>query len=55
MLDINWAFWGNTVPEIMENLKQVGTPFTLECLENMKKNSPISMALALKLVRAGKL
>jgi len=48
---MNRCFYPSTVEEIMENLKKENTPFANQCLEQMKKNSMLSMKLALRMVR----
>lgn len=35
----------------MDNLRKETHPFALECLNAMKRNSPTSMQLALKMLR----
>lgn len=49
-MEVNWCFRGSSVEEIKENLWALGTNFAKECLQEMNKNSPTSMALALRLV-----
>lgn len=48
---INRCFYSNSIEEIMENLKRENTPFSKLCLENMERNSMLSMKLALKMLR----
>jgi chaperone required for assembly of F1-ATPase len=51
MQAINRCFYSSTIEEIMENLKKENTPFALACLQQMNKNSMLSMKLALRMVR----
>jgi hypothetical protein len=39
------------VEEIRENLKKETHPFAKKCLDAMDMNSPLSMAIALKMMR----
>ena len=48
---IDRCFYPNTVEEIMDNLSKETHPFAANCLEAMKRNSPQSMQLALKMLR----
>ena len=45
------CFYPSTVEEIMHNLRQESHPFAKQCLEAMERNSDLSMALALKMLR----
>lgn len=51
---INRCFYPLSVEEIIENLKRENSPFSRRCLEQMERNSMLSMKLALKMVRDGK-
>lgn len=48
---IGRCFYSNSIEEIMQNLRDEGTPFALNCLAAMKRNSELSMKLALKMLR----
>lgn len=48
---IGRCFYANSIEEIMENLRKEGSPFALECLAAMERNSKLSMRLALKMLR----
>jgi enoyl-CoA hydratase/carnithine racemase len=48
---IGRCFYSNTTEEIMQNLRDEGTPFALKCLAAMERNSDLSMKLALKMLR----
>ena len=48
---IDRCFFGNSVEEIMDNLRKENHPFATECLKQMERNSMLSMSLALKMVR----
>ena len=48
---IGRCFYSSSVAEIMQNLRDEGTPFALECLAAMERNSTLSMSLALKMLR----
>ena len=45
------CFYPSTVEEIKHNLRQESHPFAKKCLEAMDRNSNLSMALALKMLR----
>ena len=45
------CFYPSSVDQIMQNLRDEGSPFALKCLEAMERNSRLSMALALKMLR----
>ena len=45
------CFYPSTIEEIMHNLRQESHPFAKKCLEAMERNSDLSMALALKMLR----
>ena len=45
------CFYPSSVEEIMQNLRDEGSPFALTCLEAMKRNSNLSMRLALQMLR----
>jgi hypothetical protein len=48
---IDRCFFSNSIEEIRENLRKESHPFAKKCLDAMDKNSPLSMQLALKMVR----
>jgi hypothetical protein len=48
---INRCFYSNTVEEIIDNLKRENSPFAKKCLEQMERNSMLSMKLSLKMMR----
>jgi Enoyl-CoA hydratase/isomerase len=48
---IDRCFFGNSVEQIMDNLRREKHPFATECLQQMERNSVISMNLALIMVR----
>jgi len=48
---IGRCFYSNSIKEIMQNLRDEGTPFALKCLAAMERNSDLSMKLALKMLR----
>ncbi|XP_051873592.1 3-hydroxyisobutyryl-CoA hydrolase, mitochondrial [Pristis pectinata] len=50
---INRLFKTNSVEEIMENLKQDGSPFALQHLEILKKMSPTSMKITFQQLEEG--
>jgi len=49
--EINRCFFSNSIEEIMDNLRRENTAFAQACLDQMTKNSMLSMKLALKMVR----
>ena len=48
---IGRCFYSNSIEEIMQNLREENHPFATKCLEAMKRNSDLSMRLALKMLR----
>lgn len=48
---IGRCFYPSDIGEIKQNLRQEGSPFALECLAAMERNSDLSMRLALKMLR----
>uniref|UniRef100_UPI00398E3E93 3-hydroxyisobutyryl-CoA hydrolase, mitochondrial isoform X1 n=2 Tax=Pristiophorus japonicus TaxID=55135 RepID=UPI00398E3E93 len=50
---INRLFKTNSVEEILENLKQDGSPFALKHLEKLKKMSPTSMKITFQQLEEG--
>ncbi|XP_052804800.1 3-hydroxyisobutyryl-CoA hydrolase, mitochondrial-like [Mya arenaria] len=53
MEDINRLFAGNTVEEIIENLRKDGSPWAAAQLEILSKMSPVSMKITLRLLIEG--
>ena len=45
------CFYPSSIGEIKENLRKEGSPFAKECLQAMERNSELSMALTLKMMR----
>uniref|UniRef100_A0A8B9GJM3 3-hydroxyisobutyryl-CoA hydrolase n=1 Tax=Amazona collaria TaxID=241587 RepID=A0A8B9GJM3_9PSIT len=50
---INSLFSGNSMEEIVKNLKQDGSPFAIKQLETINKMSPTSLKLTLRQLREG--
>ncbi|XP_034641949.1 3-hydroxyisobutyryl-CoA hydrolase, mitochondrial [Trachemys scripta elegans] len=50
---INSLFSANTMEEIIQNLKQDGSPFALKQLETINKMSPTSLKMTLRQLREG--
>ena len=48
---IDRCFYSGSVEEIMENLRRENSVFSRRCLEQMERNSMLSMKLALKMIR----
>lgn len=48
---IDRCFWPSSIEEIMKNLQRENTPFAQEILKQMRKNSMLSMKIALKMMR----
>ena len=48
---IGRCFYPSEIGEIKQNLRDEGTPFALECLAAMERNSDLSIRLALKMLR----
>ena len=48
---IGRCFYSNTIEEIMQNLRDEGSPFAMKCHAAMERNSDLSMKLALKMLR----
>uniref|UniRef100_A0A8C9FL13 3-hydroxyisobutyryl-CoA hydrolase n=1 Tax=Pavo cristatus TaxID=9049 RepID=A0A8C9FL13_PAVCR len=53
MEKINSIFSANSMEEIVQNLKQDGSPFAMKQLETINKMSPTSLKLALRQLREG--
>ncbi|XP_060558404.1 3-hydroxyisobutyryl-CoA hydrolase, mitochondrial-like isoform X1 [Ruditapes philippinarum] len=53
MEEINRLFEGETVEEIMQNLEKDGSPWASKQLEILKKMSPVSMKITLRLLNEG--
>ncbi|XP_075286073.1 3-hydroxyisobutyryl-CoA hydrolase, mitochondrial [Opisthocomus hoazin] len=53
MEKINSIFSANSMEEIVEKLKQDGSPFAIKQLETIKKMSPTSLKIALRQLREG--
>ncbi|XP_073504046.1 3-hydroxyisobutyryl-CoA hydrolase, mitochondrial isoform X2 [Phyllobates terribilis] len=50
---VNSLFSGNSVEEIMENLKQDGSPFALQQLKTLSKMSPTSLKVTFRQLKNG--
>jgi len=51
---IDRCFYYDTLEEITQALKEETHPFAKQCLDAMKNNSPVSMKLALRMLREAK-
>jgi enoyl-CoA hydratase/carnithine racemase len=50
---LNFCFSANSMEEIFARLEEEGSQWSLNCLQNLKKKSPLALKLTLRLIREG--
>lgn len=50
---INFCFSANSIEEIFDRLETEGSKWSLNCLQILKKKSPLALKLTLRLIREG--